>query len=332
MDPVAIDVHDDVQLRDWHAVATASAAHDRPQAVNRTYAALAASVRDPGPYQRLVLLAAREGDRTIGTAELRFSVQDNTHLADLELQVHPDARRRGGGRALFEAADELRRTRGCTTVCGEVVVPGANATSPGLEFSRVLGFESAHVEDHLLLHLPVGPDEVTVLADRAGSLSDSYDIVTWGNRCPDELAAAYCKMKTRMSNDVPVGDVDYEPIVYTEERMRTQEERTSRSYTQIVAAARRLDDGTVGGYSQVFLAHGTDQAIQDDTLVMPDHRGRRLGTALKLATLEVVQRDHPERRTFHTWTAPDNHAMYRTNLHFGYVPVERMHEMQRKDG
>jgi hypothetical protein len=65
---------------------------------------------------------------------------------------------------------------------------------------------------------------------------------------------------------------------------------------------------------------------------MPEHRGHRLGTALKLATLEIVQRDHPERRTFHTWTDPDNHAMYRTNTDFGYSPVERMHEVQRKDG
>jgi len=43
-------------------------------------------------------------------------------------------------------------------------------------------------------------------------------------------------------------------------------------------------------------------------------------------------RDHPERRSLHTWTDPDNHAMYRTNSDFGFVAAERMYEMQRKDG
>ena len=72
--------------------------------------------------------------------------------------------------------------------------------------------------------------------------------------------------------------------------------------------------------------------MQGDTLVMPDHRGHRLGTILKLATLDLLLRDHPERESVHTWTDPENHAMYRTNLEFGFAVAERMHEMQRKDG
>ena len=34
----------------------------------------------------------------------------------------------------------------------------------------------------------------------------------------------------------------------------------------------------------------------------------------------------------HTWTDPENHAMYRTNVGFGFTVAERLHEMQRKDG
>ena len=87
----------------------------------------------------------------------------------------------------------------------------------------------------------------------------------------------------------------------------------------------------LGGYSLVFLAHGSSQVLQDDTLVMPEHRGHRLGLALKLATYAVVAAEHPDRATMHTWTDPQNHAMYATNTAFGYRPVERMHEVQVKD-
>ena len=99
----------------------------------------------------------------------------------------------------------------------------------------------------------------------------------------------------------------------------------------MVAAARRTSDGTFGGYSLIFVPHGTGEVLQDDTLVMPDHRGHPRGIALKLATLEIVRRDHADRSSLHTWTAPDNHAMDGTNQRFGYRAVEVMHEMQRTD-
>ena len=97
-----------------------------------------------------------------------------------------------------------------------------------------------------------------------------------------------------------------------------------------MSAARRRSDGSLCGYSLVFLPHDSGQALQDDTLVMPAHRGQRLGQRLKLATLSVIHDQYPGRTSLHTWTDPDNHAMYRTNLGFGYTPVERMREVQRR--
>jgi GNAT superfamily N-acetyltransferase len=114
--------------------------------------------------------------------------------------------------------------------------------------------------------------------------------------------------------------------------VRVGEERTSKSFHSITAAARRLDDGELGGYSLLYLPHGADYIYQDDTLVMPEHRGHRLGTLLKCATLEIAQREHPERVAIHTDTAVGNRAMQATNRHFGYRPVERLLEMQRRDG
>jgi GNAT superfamily N-acetyltransferase len=137
-------------------------------------------------------------------------------------------------------------------------------------------------------------------------------------------------MNSQMSTDVPLGEVDYHPVEYDEHRLRTGEERVAHSYHQVVAAARRRSDGVFGGYSVLYLPHDEEFALQDDTLVMPDHRGHRLGLLLKLGTLDIVQRNHPARTPLHTWTSPDNHAMHRTNLAFGYRPVEQLHEMQRK--
>jgi GNAT superfamily N-acetyltransferase len=332
---VEVDPYDDDMLHAyWQATETAMRA-DRPDAVTRTFEALRNTAQSPNqPYYRRTLLSALDGDRVVGTTELGGSTTDNLHLADLEVAVLPDRRRQGIGRALHDEALRRIRADGRTSICGEVSVAGAvdDGDSPAYAFATALGFERVHREDHLVLPLPVPDDHLAALRTAVTDRAPGYDVVTWGNRCPDEYAAGYCEMKTQMSNDVPVGEIDYQPIVYTEERLRTEEQRASRSYQLVVAAARRTSDGTFGGYSVLYLPLGQTYVQQDDTLVMPEHRGHRLGTILKLATLDVVRREHPERVAIHTWTDPGNHAMYRTNLGFGFAVAERMYEMQRREG
>jgi GNAT superfamily N-acetyltransferase len=322
MDIQRLAVDDDTATRAFHEVEQAVARHDRPDAITRTYDALLNTWRNPSDYRRYLPLVAVVDGTVVGGADVGLSLQDNTHVADLEISVLPGHRRRGIGRALHDEATRLRVAAGRTSACGEVyAVPGAG--SPGLAFATALGYRSLHEEDHLVLRLPTAPPEV----DPAG-----YELVTWRDRCPDELVEAYCAMRTRMNHDVPVGGLDVEPVEMTVERLRVGEERTGRSYSSIVAAARHREDGELAGYSLVYLGHGTDDAIQDDTLVMPGHRGRHLGAALKAATLEIIQADHPDRRAIHTWTDPENRAMYRTNAAFGYRPVERMHEVEITEG
>jgi GNAT superfamily N-acetyltransferase len=316
-----VDVHDDGELRAFWEVEQAAhrAGRDRPSL--RSYEILT-MLRDPNPYFRHELMVAREGDRVVGTADLGCSVGDTLHLADLEVTVHPDRQRRGIGSALFQAARRRLSADGRTTVVGEAYVPGgvANEQAAAYAFAAAQGLRSVHVEDHLVLELP---------AVRKGeSIASGWEIVTWRAHCPEELREAYCRMRTQMENDVPRGEIDYEPFVFDSERLRVGEERIARGYHQVVAAARRSSDGTFGGYSLVFVPYGATEAIQDDTLVMPEHRGHRLGLAIKTATLDVLSREHPELTAIHTWTSADNAAMQRTNRVFGYVPVDRMHEMQ----
>ena len=151
------------------------------------------------------------------------------------------------------------------------------SVSSAYAFATAMGFE---------LRAPRGPpaagrcpcraDQVARL--RAKVDATAYDVLTWTGACPEEHLDAFCEMHTRMSSDVPVGEIDYEPVVIDAERLRAREERVLRSFDGITAVARRRADGVFGGYSQLYLPHGEDYVYQDDTLVMPEHRGHRLGT------------------------------------------------------
>jgi GNAT superfamily N-acetyltransferase len=322
-----LDVHDDRALREFYDVEVAAHAADRPHAVNRTFAQLRQLARRPSPYYRRVLLVAREGDRIVGTADLGLTQQDNLHLADLEVRVLPEARRRGIGTALHDEVVRRARADGRTTFLGEVNQPSIDEISGAIYFARRLGFRAVHQEDHLVLELPYPPERLASLPSGV----EGYEIVTWSDRTPDELVDAYAAMLTQMGTDHPTGEVDHAPVVIDVARVREGEKRLAESYLDVVAAARRISDGVFGGYTLMHLPHDEDFAVQDDTLVMPEHRGHGLGQALKATVLRLLAERHPERRVVHTWNAVDNAFMQRINRELGFQRVELEVEMQRKD-
>jgi GNAT superfamily N-acetyltransferase len=186
-----------------------------------------------------------------------------------------------------------------------------------------LGFESAHREDHLVLDLP--PSETLVDGADPGR-----SVVTWMNHAPEDLVAAYARMRTQMNRDVPTGELDIEPRVVTVEDIREEEGRLSQQYDTLVGVAVAADGG-LDGYTLAFLPRGEDFVQQDDTFVMREARGRGIGRSLKTAVLRRLVSEHPDRTLVHTWTALDNAPMQRLNHSIGFRPVELMHEMQRED-
>jgi GNAT superfamily N-acetyltransferase len=324
-----VDVRDDEALRRWHAVEQASITHDSPDAVPRPLDALVAYVREAEARSQRTLLAAWSGDEMLGTAEVALPLVDNTHLTHLAINVDPRHRRRGVGSRLLATVDEAPWSAGRTTVLGEVSGP-VDGIPAGLSFAEARGFTTVHEEDHLVMELPRSPEDLPKAGAEPANPPTDYEVLTWSKRCPEPLAEAYCAMRTTMDNDVPIGEVDMLPSTFTVEQLRQEEKRIANAYDSVVATVRRRANGEMCGYSLVYLAHDSKQALQDDTLVMPEHRGRRLGQLLKLATLDVIQKRYPQRSSLHTWTDPENHAMYRTNVRFGFKAVERMREVQRK--
>jgi GNAT superfamily N-acetyltransferase len=309
-----LDVSDPAARRAWFEVMDRSARADRPHALLEGFTAFEVSVTEPGEHARRVRLEARDGEAVVGVAELELPLTENLDVGWAEVNVLPEHRRRGTGRLLWEAVVDRARAAGRSRVGGEVSVAPVGG-GPGLEFAAAMGAVEKHREDHLLLDLPAP----------AGRVESAYDVVTWRGRCPDEHRAAYLAMRNQMNADVPTGELDLEPAVLDDARLASSEERLMKAYDVRVAAARRRSDGAFGGYSLLFVPHGADHAWQDDTLVMPDHRGHRLGAALKA----VNYADLPAHvGAVHTWTSPANAAMHHTNTALGFRVVERMHEME----
>ncbi|GLZ75414.1 GNAT family N-acetyltransferase [Actinorhabdospora filicis] len=325
-----VDPHDDAALRGWFEVKHAGEAEGRVHPLLSAYEEIAVNLRSPSPNFDTALFAAVADGEVLGALRLDFPLKENRNLANWELAVAPAHRREGVGTALFEHGHRHATGLGRSVHCAEVNIPaGATPeTFGGSLFAAKFGFVTEHEENRFVLDLPLA-----ALGElRASAPADGYTFVSWSGACPDEHIGAYAVMRTTMSNEVPTGTLGHEPVIWDEARLRTSEERLAASGFTSITTAARAADGAFAGYSLMFVpGHRPSDVYQDDTLVIAGHRGHRLGAAMKVRNLEILEREHPASRRVHTWTAGSNDAMRHVNAAFGFRPVELMHEVQRED-
>lgn len=325
------EVVDEPDVRAFHEVLMGAAGEGRDHPLLVSADAMVASVADPSPQRRRLLLAAYDGDRMVGALLSDRNLDNNLHQADIEIGVAADRRREGIGTALWDRAISDLSADGRSTLLTEINVPSGVSLDehPVVAFFSARGFTSVHTEDRCILAVPL-PEQRREALD-AGASTDAYDVITWSGPCPEEHVEAFAAMRSAMNADVPMGEIDWEPEVVTADDVRRNGARMqAQGFVTITSVARDLSDGTLAAYSQLLVQTSEPADVfQDDTFVLRAHRGHRLGTLIKLANLSELAAHHPEAQRVQTWTDPDNTAMRRTNDDFGFVVTERMHEFQR---
>ncbi len=280
-------------------------------------------------------------DAVLGTALLTLPRQGNEHLAYVELRVRPGARRRGVGTALVRAAEDEVRAAGRTTVIAhsehggeprpddpDVLEPptGSGRLSrrePAVGFAAHHGYRLEQTERYSRLDLPVDPGLLDRLATDAAEKAAGYRLVAWQDRAPDEHVDDYAYLATRMSTDVPTADLDIEEDPWDAERIRVAEQETAdRGHRTVVVAAQHVATGRLVGYTEVELPEDKPHVVfQEDTLVLREHRGRRLGMLMKVEALRRLRAVRPAATAVHTWNAEENAHMLGINVALGYRPA-----------
>ena len=277
----------------------------------------------------IVLLGAFEGDVMWGAARIDLSTYDNLHMASCAVHTHPERQRRGIGRALAQAALGTARDRGRRMMHTEAFAP-VGGTSPGVQFAERMGFRRALEEGMKVVDLPATEDRWDELAAEAARFHDGYRLVTWGDRVPDEHVEAYCRLCEIFMAEAPTGDLDVQAERWDEERLRKRERRNARSGRHQAAAGALAPDGTLIAFTEAAVnEHAAGRGFQSGTLVCPEHRGHRLGIAVKVANHRQIRQRFPDCRLLITGNADVNAPMNAVNEALGYREVERCIEMQR---
>lgn len=279
---------------------------------------------------RNVLLAVHDGDAMVGRAYLGYPELDNTHLVHAEIAVDPRRWRRGVGSAALAAAEERARRDGRRTLVLEAYAP-LEGDSPGLAFALAHGYHPA-IEDRMkVVDLPATEPTWAALEAEVRRRSAGYTLVEWTDRVPEEHVAGYCRLNEAFNEQAPLGELDLEAEVWTEERVRARNEQSRRGGRRELAVAALAPDGSMAGITEVVLSdHAPHRGFQSGTLVLPEHRGRGLGLLMKLRNHRRLRSHYPACAVLMTGNAGVNVAMNAVNERLGYREVERCFGLQKE--
>jgi GNAT superfamily N-acetyltransferase len=317
-----LDPHDDKQMRRFHEIAWRAEKDDgRPWNVMWTYDEMTGYFRVPTADQRTPAFAAYDGEQMVGAGWLALTLLDNTDKAWCFVCVEPELRRRGIGTALLEQLVDVARAEDRTTLTGNAAYSFEERdTAAQLQFARRHGFTVANIEIQRTLRLPVPDGLLTEIAADAARHHVGYSVQTYVDGIPDELLDSYCRLANQLILDAPMGDLGYEEEALTPEVMKEKQAR-SRQMGRTSYHALALHGDDVVAHTDLALARGDEEAHQWGTLVRRDHRGRRLGAALKVANLRQLQDNHPEATAISTTNAEVNDHMIGINQRLGFEPV-----------
>lgn len=305
----------EADLRAFHGVMAARYADDRPRWTVPTYEEMLFRLRTPfqglGPSHRW---SARLDGELAGFAELLLA--DWEHAALLEIVVHPRARRREVGTTVLRALLPEVEARGRTQLEGWQITKDAD----GARWAANRGFRTVNTNilqsltftevDSALWDVPVTP---------------GYRLVRWTSRAPDDLLSSYADARNAI-HDAPMGEQNVPPPQWTPERTReSEQDYLDRGAEQRVVVAVHEASGAVAGMTELELhSERPGRAFQQDTSVVPAHRGRGLGRCMKAHMIRWTLSERPELTEVATGTAAANVHMARVNHSLGYVTISDM--------
>jgi GNAT superfamily N-acetyltransferase/predicted GNAT family N-acyltransferase len=298
---------------------------DRPWATLPSAEEVLAHLQHDDPTEKAQWFAAFDGDRVVGSGHAFLPLADNLKMTWLGVCVAPPDRRQGFGTAIARHLFDYAAEHGRTLLLAETSVPAeAGDDHAHRAFYRSLGFELANTEIVRHLQLPVADDLLTRLLDDAKPhFQDAYTIETYTDGIPDDLLPSYCAANNRLVTDAPTGSIEFEEMSLTPELYKSYLEVDRRLNTIRITALGLTADRDVAAYTDLHLpASNPDRAHQWGTLVTAEHRGHRLGTAVKVANLQELQRSHPDRRIVGTQNAENNSYMVSINVALGFEVVE----------
>lgn len=275
-------------------------------------------------------------DAVVGRVGVDIPLEAGSRVAYWLIELLPDVWGQGIGTAAHALVERTARDAGRTVLQTWAERPEA----PGDRVHAPTGFGSIpndHVARFLLRHgyaleqvervsafdLRQPFDTVDRLHAEALAASSGYRVVQWQPPMPPEFTEGYAWVKSRMSTDAPSAGMDQDEESWDAARITEHQQRyIDAGQTMLVTVAQHLETGELCAFNELVIGEDLGgSSHQEDTLVLKEHRGHRLGLLVKTAGLRTWRSVAPLSPTLITYNAEENRPMLDINEAIGFVPI-----------
>lgn len=314
----------------WFALASKCVPFDHAGLVAGSLEEVLHQLRGEQRSARYAHFVAVEDGADVAYGTVRLPLRDNLSNATVSISVLPSRRNQGIGTAFATEILAFIRSEGRTSAVWAVGSP-VSEESRGCAFSRAFGATSvlSRLRRELDLAMVDERELENLVKAKIVERDSRYEIVTWVDRAPDHLVEGVAKLVGRMSTDTPHGDLSWESEVWDATRWREKEDDAFHSGRGRLAAGAVDRSGDLVAFTDIGVwKQDPGVAEQWNTIVKPDHRGHRLGLAVKIANLRHLRREVPGTLRLETLNANENTRMIAINELLGFQIVERVDEFQ----
>lgn len=291
---------------------------------------------DPDPNEIRYVWLAVVDDQVVGRIGVDIPLENGSRNAFWLIELLREVWGRGIGTAAYTLVEDTARKHGRTVLQSWAMQPAADAPmlTPPTGFGSIPhdhiarfylrnGYTLEQVDRSSILDLHAPLDGIERLLAHAKDAASGYRVVQWHAPTPAEHVEGYAWMKSRMSTDAPAAALEFDEEAWDGARVARHDAKyVDAGRTLLVTAAQHIATGELCAFNELVI--GPDHSLatqQEDTLVLKEHRGHRLGTLVKCAGLMTWRELMPDSPRVLTYNAEENRPMLDINEAMGFVPV-----------
>lgn len=284
---------------------------------------------------RLVWTVTVAGEM-VGRVGVDLPLEGDSKVAFWLIELLRETWGHGIGSAAYDLIERTARENGRTVLqswAEHPDVPGPRLSAPtgfgtipedhAARFYARHGYTLEQIERNSALDLRGPFDGVQRLLTESTVAAKDYRVVQWFVPTPPEYVDGYAWMKSRMVTDAPAAAMEFDEETWDAARIARHDSMyTAAGRPMQVTAAQHVGTGELCAFNELVIGKDrTEASHQEDTLVLKDHRGHKLGTLVKCAGLLSWRDFAPQSPRVITYNAEENRPMLDINEAIGFVPI-----------